>query len=71
MPLYNIDQKSKYVIEQIPQVGLLKSLGLREGATVTVLSQQPLGGPIVIKIGSRHIAIAKDLADQITVKETS
>ncbi|QGG46630.1 FeoA family protein [Heliorestis convoluta] len=69
MPLYDREQKSLCQIESLPQVSLLKSLGLRQGAVVSVLSKQPLGGPIVIKIGNRHIAIAKDLADQIEVRE--
>lgn len=33
------------------------------------MSKQPLGGPIVVSMGNRSIAIAKDVANQILVKE--
>lgn len=59
------------MIEKLPSNHLLKSLGVREGITVSVMSRQPLGGPIVIQIGKRSIAIARDVAEQIVVREVS
>lgn len=69
MPLYNLKCKSCCVIKKLPPLGLLNSLGLREGITVSMLSKQPLGGPIVIQIGNRCIAVSKAVAEQIDIKE--
>ncbi len=69
MSIYQFKGKNSCIIEKMPQVPLLSSLGLREGMKVKVLSKQPLGGPIVVSMGNRSIAIAKDVANQILVKE--
>ncbi|QUH24826.1 FeoA family protein [Serpentinicella alkaliphila] len=69
MLLYKLKTNSKCIIEKLPMGGLLTSLGVREGIVVSVKSKQPLGGPIVIDLGLRDIAIAKDVAEHIQVKE--
>lgn len=71
MPLYQFKKNRRCMIEKLPSNHLLKSLGVREGITVSVMSRQPLGGPIVIQIGKRSIAIARDVAEQIVVREVS
>lgn len=71
MCLYKLKPRRQCVIERMPQVKLLNSMGVREGMPVSIMSIQPLGGPIVIRIGNRNVAIAKDLAEQIFVKEVS
>ncbi|MGF7184383.1 ferrous iron transport protein A [Desulfitispora alkaliphila] len=71
MTLYTIKNKDCYIIDKLPQIGLLNSLGMREGAVVSIMSKQPLGGPVVVKLGGRCLAISKDVAEQITVKEVS
>ncbi len=69
MPLYQLKSRQKCIIEKIPQVSLLQSLGLREGLALLVMARQPFGGPVVVQFGKRSIAIAKELAEQIEVKE--
>ncbi len=69
MCLYNISCAKCCIIKKLPQVKLLNSLGLREGLTVSVKTVQPFGGPIVVSVGNRSIAIAKDIAEQIEVNE--
>lgn len=69
MSLYKINSAKRYIIEKIPQIKLLSFLGLREGLTVSVKTIQPFGGPIVIQVGNRCIAISKEIAEQIDVKE--
>ncbi|WP_031516007.1 FeoA family protein [Desulfofalx alkaliphila] len=69
MLLYALKKAHRCVIEKTPPFAILNSLGLREGITVTVKSKQPLGGPIVVELGNRSIAVAKDVAEKIIVKE--
>ncbi|SDJ97951.1 FeoA family protein [Natronincola ferrireducens] len=71
MPLYELRKNHRCTIEKIPAIQLLKSIGVREGMTVSVMSRQPLGGPIVIQIGKRSFAIARDVAEQIVVREVN
>ncbi|KNF07848.1 FeoA family protein [Gottschalkia purinilytica] len=69
MCLYNIEKSKFCVIEKTPEIGLLSSIGVREGVKLSVVTKQPLGGPIVVQIGKRNIAIAKDIAEQIKIQE--
>jgi len=45
----------------------LWDMGLRPGASITVLNKEPFGGPIWIKVGSRRRAIGPELAAGIFV----
>ena len=45
----------------------LWEMGLRPGASITVLNKEPFGGPIWIKVGSRRRAIGPELAAGIFV----
>lgn len=70
MCIYQVKGNQSCIIESIPpQMGLLKSMGMREGMKVNVMTKQPFGGPIVLQLGRRSIAISKTLAEQIRVKE--
>ncbi|MCC5910530.1 MAG: ferrous iron transport protein A [Clostridiaceae bacterium] len=69
MSLYNSKINFKCIIEKLPQINLLKSIGVREGMTVCIKSKQPFGGPVVIEMGKRSVAIARDVAQQILVRE--
>lgn len=69
MTLYQLSKEKRCVIEKCPMIKLLQSLGLREGIPVSITSKQPFGGPIVVKIGNRNIAVAKDIAQEIVVRE--
>ncbi|MCK8826671.1 ferrous iron transport protein A [Natroniella acetigena] len=69
MFLYDLKKEQACRIEQLPTIPLLNSLGLREGMNVSIKSHQPLGGPIVIQIGRRSVAVAKDIAEEISVEK--
>ncbi|GAB6086415.1 FeoA family protein [Alkaliphilus crotonatoxidans] len=69
MSIYQLSRNNSCIIESLPSLGLLKSLGMREGMKVNVMSKQPFGGPIVLQLGRRSIAISKSVAELITVKE--
>ncbi len=68
MPLYQLKNNQHCVIEQMPDHGLMDCLGLRCGAQVRVSTKQAFGGPIVVRVGTRNIALAKTLADEIMVR---
>ncbi|MBB5022512.1 FeoA family protein [Desulfurispira natronophila] len=69
--LYSANGLSSYTLTAIPTHPLLSSLGLRQGSQVSIVSRQPLGGPIVIRLGQRCLAIARDIAEQIQIQETA
>ncbi len=71
MCLYKSKCSMRSTIEKVPTGGLLNSLGVREGLSILIKSKQPFGGPVVIQVGLRCIAIAKDIAENIMVKEVS
>lgn len=59
----------KCLIKKLPKIKLLNFLGVREGISISIKSVQPFGGPIVIRVGNRDVAISKEIAEQIEVKE--
>jgi|GEM_PF-428034 len=46
----------------------LRTIGIREGKSITVLATQPLGGPIVVEIDGRDITIGRGMASRIIVE---
>jgi ferrous iron transport protein A len=71
MSLYQLQKSKQCTIYQIPSIDLLNAIGVRRGISVKVLTRQPFGGPIVIQVGRRSIALARDIAEQILVEEVS
>lgn len=69
MSIYHLNKSSRCIIEKMPEIALLKSLGLRTGMTVSIKSRLPFGGPIVVQMGNRSIAVARDIAKDILVKQ--
>ena len=59
---------SKGIIYNIPEHSLLAPLGFREGKTVEIVGQQTFGGPIIASIEGRNVAIGRELAQKIKVK---
>lgn len=45
----------------------VRSVGIREGKTVEVLTKEPFGGPYVIKVGGTTISIGRAMASKIKV----
>jgi ferrous iron transport protein A len=69
MSLYKIKKATNCIIESVPAQKILESLGIRKGVNIRVLVRQPFGGPVVVRVGQRDIAISHEYAKQITVKE--
>ncbi|NLJ58983.1 MAG: ferrous iron transport protein A [Tissierellia bacterium] len=68
MTLYNLNKEDRCTIISIPNVMLLESLGIRKGLSIKIKNKQPLGGPIILQLGTRSIAIGKAIAKQILVE---
>lgn len=45
----------------------LRNMGIREGKSITVVTKQPFGGPIVIEIDGHRTTIGKGMAQKIIV----
>ncbi|OIJ22065.1 iron transporter FeoA [Anaerobacillus alkalidiazotrophicus] len=69
MSLYKYKKKNSFVIKEIPNIQLLKSLGVCVGLVTMVVSRMPLGGPVLITVGKRQVALGKEIADKILVEE--
>lgn len=68
MPLYTVKKNQRVRLLSMPDDQQLTQIGLRQGMTFTVISRHPLGGPIVIRVEQRDIAIDKHLACAIDVE---
>ncbi|SDY35066.1 FeoA family protein [Tindallia californiensis] len=69
MSLYTMKKKCQCIIESLPEVPLLDAMGFRKGQCIAIKTKQPFGGPVVVSIGNRSFALARELAEQIIVKE--
>ena len=69
--LLNCKKSKKYRVKNLPDIHLLKALGIRQGTNFKVQTKQPFGGPVVVKVGNRSLAISKEFANEIIVEEVS
>lgn len=69
LPLALTAKNNCYLIHRMPTIPLLEVLGVRLGVFIEIVSKQPLKGPIVVRVGNREIAIDRDIAQNIIVKE--
>jgi len=70
--LYEAKVNSSLQVASVPNIGLLKNLGVRCGTNVTVQNRYSLGGPVLLRVEDTYsVAIGKDVATQIAVKEIS
>ena len=67
MNLYNMPSDTVCSVRSIPESDLLKSLGVIPGATIRKLSSYRGGGPAMICLGDRHIAIGKKIAEKVII----
>ena len=66
--LYSAKKNAVYNLIRVPDIGLLKNLGLSRGTTVAIRERYALGGPVLLNVeDSFDVAIGKDIAVQITV----
>jgi len=68
--LYEARTKCDFQVASVPDIGLLQSLGVRAGTQVTVQNRYALGGPVLLRVeGTFSVAVGKDIARQIAVRE--
>jgi len=66
--LYKAKTDNIYSVSAVPEVELLRSLGIRAGATLRVICHYPLGGPTLVCVeDSSTVAVGKDIASLVSV----
>lgn len=68
MKLYTADNNHIYTVKSAPDLALLNTLGVFEGSKIMKKATYSLGGPVLIDIDGREVAIGKDLAVVIEVE---
>jgi len=70
--LYDAKKNGAFTVVATPDIDLLTNLGVREGAGIFLQNRYAFGGPVVLLVeGAYCVAIGKDVAKQITVKEAN
>ncbi len=69
MTLYNMGKNKKGIFLSIPESTLLNALGVRCGKKFQCMVRQPFGGPMVIQIDDRKVAIDRQIAENILIEE--
>ena len=70
--LYEVKSKGILQVTSVPDISLLDNLGLRAGTQVMILNRYSLGGPVLLRVeGAYSVALGKDIAQQISVREVS
>lgn len=67
--IYQAKNNKYYVIESVPDAPLLLSLGIEPNMRVFKKYSYRLGGPVILNIDMCQIAVGKDIAQKIMVKE--
>ncbi len=65
--LYDGENTKTYVVTSAPPISLLNSLGVFAGSKVTKKATYSMGGPVLVEIEGRDVAIGKDFAVDIEV----
>ena len=65
--LNQLPRNTKAVIISVPDNPLMYPLGLRPGKELHCLGHQLFGGPLLVKVGDRQIALSRPMAEKITV----
>jgi len=70
MNLYQGKKHRSFQVASVPQIPLLESMGLRIGTNITLKNRYAFGGPVLLRVeGAYSIALGKDIAQQIAVRE--
>lgn len=68
MELYTSPNEQTYQVTTVPDMALLNTLGVFVGSKIVKKTTYKMGGPVLVLVGSREVAIGKDLAVQIQVE---
>ncbi|GEM_PF-2153529 len=67
--IHSLSRGEEGIILEVPDMSLLASLGLRLGKRVRLISKSFAGGPVVLSVDDRSIAVDRELAEQITIRK--
>jgi len=67
MPLSELPAGSNGKIINVPDNPLMYPLGLRPGKEVCSRGSQLFGGPVLVKVGDRQIAVSRPLAKEVII----
>ncbi len=67
MPLSELPAGSNGKIINVPDNPLMYPLGLRPGKEVCSRGSQLFGGPVLVKVGGRQIAVSRPLAKEVII----
>lgn len=67
--LYTSKNDIEYKVKSIPSVALLNSFGIFKGSRLIKKNTYKMGGPVLISVKGRGIAIGKEIAMQIELEE--
>jgi Fe2+ transport system protein FeoA len=67
--LYTVPENRCYTVAHVPDVKILSSLGFYPGTVVHKKKRYGWGGPVLVNLATREIALGKDIASAILVKE--
>ncbi len=45
----------------------LRTIGIREGKTLTVVARHPLGGPVVVEVNGREVTLGRRMAQRVII----
>lgn len=72
MNLYQAKKNGAFQVISTPNINMLENIGLRNGTMFVVQSRYALGGPVLLRVENAFtVAIGKDIATQIGVKEVT
>lgn len=67
--LYQAENGKQYQIDELTDNKLLHSLGIYQGAYVEKINTFAMGGPVLLMVDQREVAVGKTYALTITVTE--
>ncbi len=67
--LYDAKNNTEYIITKTPENTLLTTLGVFVESKIKKLVTYKFGGPVLILVDAREVAIGKDIAKLIEVEE--
>ncbi|HHT64991.1 MAG: FeoA family protein [Caldicoprobacterales bacterium] len=67
--LYHVEKGKEYIVVDTPDLKLLSSMGVFEGVKIRKENIYKFGGPVSVSLATRKIAIGKEVAEKILVKE--
>lgn len=65
--LYTAPNNVEYLVKSVPDISLLHTLGIYEGSKITKKLSYGGGGPVLLVIDGREVAIGKAIGKEIIV----